>query len=319
MSDSIKFAQGAQTVRCVPVDEMAIVRRVTSATYRSADRREGDGTSRRAVVASTAATAPTVSTTLGAAAGPSTVNPRRVTVASLSGIRVGGVYLITAAGASDEAVTVTRIYTATLELELSRALTRPFASGVAFQGVELEGSFPSDVAADEMRLDNGGGPFQVTWIYTIGSVQYVVPRELWLTRYGMAPWVRFDECEPHLPGLAQSIGDAVDPASAIRGATDDALAHLLETTSERRDPAYFRGNLSLDLAIRKRAIYYCLLGSRGGPLIDLADRYATEASQHLHNLTEGKPPHRTAYVDPVTDTSAAGGEKVSAGGILARS
>jgi hypothetical protein len=231
MSDSIKFAQGAQTVRCVPVDEMAIVRRVTSATYRIDDLREGDGTSRRAVVASTAATAPTVSTTLGAAAGPSTVNPRRVTVASLSGIRVGGVYLITAAGASDEAVTVTRIYTATLELELSRALTRPFASGVAFQGVELEGSFPSDVAADEMRLDNGGGPFQVTWIYTIGSVQYVVPRELWLTRYGMAPWVRFDECEPHLPGLAQSIGDAVDPASAIRGATDDALAHLLETTS----------------------------------------------------------------------------------------
>jgi hypothetical protein len=319
MTDTILYGQGAQTLRCVPVDTNAVVRRVTSATYRIDDMREAEGTTRRAVVASTAATAPTVSTTIAAAAGPSTVSPRRVTVASLTGIRVGGVYLLTAAGASSEAVTVARIYTASLELELTRAITRPFATSSTFQGVELEGTFPSGDAGDSLRLDNGGGPFQVTWTYTIDGQAYVSPRELWLTRYGMAPWVRFDDCEPHLPGLSQSIGEAVDPSQAIRGATDDAMAHLLESTSERRDPAYFRGNLSLDLAIRKRAIGLMLLGGRGGPLIELADRYFTEASQHLHNLTEGRPPSRTVYVEPVTDTAAAGGEKVATGGVLARS
>lgn len=319
MSDSIHYGQGAQTLRCVPVDALAVVRRVTSATYRIDDMREAEGVTRRAVVASTAATAPSVSTTITAAAGPSTASPRRVTVASLTGIRVGGVYLLSNAGASDEAVTVARIYTTGLELEFTRSLSRPFVTGSTFQGLELEGTFPGDVAGDSLRLDNGGGPFQVTWSYTIGGQIYVSPRELWLTRYGMAPWVRFDDCEPHLPGLAQSIGEAVDPAQAIRGATDDALAHLLESTSGRRDPAYFRGNLSLDLAVRKRAIYYMLLGGRGGPLIDLADRYATEASQHLHNLTEGRPPSRTVYVEPVTDTAAAGGEKIATGGVLARS
>lgn len=317
---AILYAQGAQTIRCVPVDVRGVVQRVTSATYSIVDLREPEEGSRRTVVASTAAAAPSVSTTISAAAGPSTTNPKRFTVASLTGIRVGSVLLLKGTtGATDEAVTVQKIAASGLELEATRALTRAFASSSTVQGLELEGTFPSDVAGDELRLDNGGGPFQATWVYTIGGQAYVNAQELWLTRYGVAPWVRFDECERHLPGLAQSIGDAVDPAAAIRAATDDYCAHLLTTAGGwRRDPAYYRGNLSADLGIRKRAIYYMLLGSRGSPLIELADRYSTEALTHWNSLTEGKPPTHTAAVHPGTNTAQAGGETLAVGGYFSK-
>jgi hypothetical protein len=314
---TILYAQGAQTIRAVPIDALGLPRVVTSATYRIVDLREGEDTSSRDVVASTAATVSTVSTTTAAAAGPSAANPKALTLTSATGVRVGGVYLLRdTSGAVEEAVTIARLVSTAAET--TRPIMRAFASGAAFLGLEIEGTFPSNVAADEARLDNGGGPFQATWTYTIGSQLYVAPRELWLTRYGVAPWVRPDEVFRHLPGHSSVVGDSVSPEEAIRAATDDLCEHLQSSGSWRRDPAYFRGNLSADLYVRKRALVYMLRGSRSDAALALAVDYAGEALQHANNLTEGRPPTRSVAVDPVTNTASPGGEKQAAGGYFAR-
>lgn len=316
----IKYGQGAQTVRWVPIDANGVPRRVTSATYRIDDLREPLEGSRRVVVASTGATVSPVDTTLAADAGPETANPKRITLASVTGIQVGGVYMLTDGDApSDEAVTVVRVNASESGVELSRALPRSFASGDAFQGIELTGTFPADVANDETRLDLGGGPFQVTWSATIGGVLYIERRELWISRYGSAPWVRFDECAKHLPGLDQVVGSAIDPTAAIAAATDDFHEALMSTGAGwERDPTTYRGNISADLYVRKRAIYYMLIGSRSDDSIALADRFAEEARTHVNNLLTGRPGTKTVATHPVNDTATPGGEQKGAGNYFAR-
>lgn len=311
MNDSIYYARGAQTVRVVPVDRAGSPRVVSSATYSIVDLREAEGTTNRDVVSSTAATASSVSTTISADAGPTTANPRLVTLTSASGVRVGGVYLLRS-GATEEAVTVGALNGT--EVETTRPITRDFDDGASWLGLELEGTFTSDVAADELRLEHGGGPFQVTWVYTISGELYVTPRELWLTRYGVAPWVLPDHVFRHFPSLASSTGALNDVRQAIAAATDDFAEHLISTGSWRRDPAYFRGNLSADLAVRKRALMYLCRWSRSEPLLEQAAAFEAEARQHMNNLTEGRPGSRAVVVEPVEDLVDS---KAAAGGYFA--
>lgn len=311
--DVIRYAQGAQTVRLVPIDAQGMPRVVSSATYQIDDLREAELTDRRAVVASTAATLSTVATTITAAAGPSTANPRRVALTSATGVRVGGVYLLRdTTGAVEEAITVARLVSTSLET--TRPITRAFATGAAFVGLEAEGTFPSIVAADETRLESGGGPFQVTWTYTIGSVVYVQPHEKWLTRYSFSPWVRPDEIYRFLPGLASSSGDTVDPHEAIAAATEE-FAELMAASG--RDPVYLRGAPSSTLYICKRALVHVCRGSRSEALQLMAETFAGEAKAHADNLVIGRPPMRTSVVSHVDNLAAAGGEKASAGGYFA--
>jgi hypothetical protein len=310
----ILYGQGAQTIRWVPVDELGHPRALSSATYAIVDLREGESTSSRSVVASTAATAPTVSTTTTAAAGPSTANPRAVALTSATGVRVGGVYLLRdTTGAVEESCTVLRLVSAAVEL--TRPLTRAFATGAAFVGLELSGTFPADVANDEARLDGGGGPFQVTWSYTIGSVLYVAPRELWITRYGVAPWVRPDQVFRFFPGLAGYVGQQIDPHEAIAAATDE-YAELLQASG--RDPAYTRGHPSATLYVCKRAIVHLCRGSRAADLQAAKDDFVAEATMHAGNLLGGRTPVRTAVVSPDTDTDTPGGTKSAPGDLFAR-
>lgn len=317
MNDAILYSQGAQTVRSVPVDATGSVRVLGSATYSIVDLREPEDGSRREVVASTAATVSAVSTTITAAAGPSSANSRRLALTSATGVRLGGTYLLrdTTSGI-EEAITVVRVNG--LEVETTRAVMREFASGSAFLGVELEGTFPSDVAGDELRLENGGGPFQVTWVYTVGSQLYVAPRELWLTRYGVAPWVRPDEVFRHFPGFSQIVGSHVDPNEAIAGATDDYVEQLQAAGAWERDPSLFRGSMSSSLYVRKQALHRMLLGSRAEGLQEVAAQFATEAQGHMSNLITGKPPTRSVVVSPTADTATPGGEQLSRGGYFIR-
>lgn len=311
MSTMIRHGQGAQTIRWVPVDEHGIPRRITSATYSIADLREALETSRRTVVASTAATASSVSTTTTAAAGPSTANPRLVTLTSVTGVRTGGVYLLSHPTAPTvEAITVANVNASALQIETTRSVTRVFPVGSTFVGLELEATFPADVAADDTRLDHGGGPFCITWQYTLGGQLYVAPLDLWLTRYGIAPWVRADEVYRHLPGLAGNTGgESVSPEEAIAAATDDLFEALAANATSLRDPAYFRGNLSASAYVRKRAIVYMLRGARNADALALAQVYDDEARGHLNNLTEGRPPARSVAVHPYDDTAESGGSK----------
>lgn len=306
----IHYGQGAQTIRWVPRDHLGHARQVP-VTYLVVDLREPETAARRVVVASTAATAPIVSTTTTAATGPDTANPRRVSIASGEDLRQGGIYRI-ADGTTEETFTVATVNVSGLEIETTRPLTRSYSLGATIDGLEVTGTFPASVADDETRLTSGGGPFLALWQYTIDGVDYVASGELWLTRYGVAPWVSFDDCTRHLPGLAQYVGEAVDPLEAIRGATDEFIARMHAAGTWRRDPAYFRGNLSADLFIRKWAIGTMLRGGRGENSIALAQEFLREAEGHLNNMTIGAPPTRSVAIDPTSNVAAAGGEEQAA-------
>ena len=149
----------------------------------------------------------------------------------------------------------------------------------------------------------------------IGGQQYLAARELWLTRYGVAPFLLPDQVYKFLPGSASYVGQQVDPNEAILAATED-FAELLAASG--RDPAYMRGQPSSSLFVCKRALVYLLRGSRSVDLQPLADVYAAEALQHANNLVVGRPPVRTAVVDHDTDTAPASGTKTAAGGFFAR-
>lgn len=302
---TIRYGQGAQTIRWVPIDDMGIPRRVSAATYSIVDLREAEDTSRRTVAASTSATASSVSTTTTAVAGPSTANPRLVSLTSLTGIRTGGAYMLSHGSAAvDETITVSRTITGALQVQTSRPLTRAFPSGSTFTGLELEATFPADVADDETRLDLGGGPFCVIWVYTIGEQRYVTPQDVWITRYGATPWVRPDQVYRYMPGLASSTGgESFDPEQAIMAATDDLFEALSSAATPLRDPSNFRGDASATAYVAKRAIVYLLRAARDADALALSQVYADEAKGHLNNLTTGRPPTRAVSVDPVDDVS----------------
>lgn len=316
---TIIYQQGAQTIRHAPVDRMGVPRVVSSATYTILDLRDAEGGTDHEVVASTPAVIPSGSFSLTAAAGPNAADPRRLAVASVAGIETDRVYLLQdASSGRQESVRIAGVDAGALELTLTNGLVRDYASGSTGTAIELEGTFPAAVANDEQRLDRGGGPFQVTWVYSIDGELYVSPREIWLTRYGIQPWVTFDRVARHLPGLAQQVGDVVTPEAAIAGATDDLAEHLQASGTWERDPAYFRGNMSAELCVRKWAIKYLLLGTRNEPAIDLARDYDVAGRRHADNLTQGRPTNRSVAIDPIDNQATAGGERAAAGGYFAR-
>lgn len=313
MKDSIRYGQGAQPVRVVPIDRRGRPSEVGSVTYTIVDLREAETAARREVVASTTATAPTVSTTLSAAAGPSQANQHRLTLVDATDVRVGGTYLLRSS-TTEQAVTVAALQSTTVDTVTP--IRSEFGSGSSWLGLEHVGTFPSDVAADETRLETGGGPFQVVWTYTIGSDVYVRGQELWLTRYGVEPWVLPDEVLRHFPGLAASTGVANNLPGAIAGATDEIVAHLIESGSWARDPAYFRGNLGADLAVRKWALAILCRGARTPEMLEQARDFDAQARGHASSLTEGRPNNRAVVVAPVDDVSTS---TAAVGGLFARS
>ncbi len=315
MNDTILFGRGDQTIRFVPVDPTGTPRRVTTATLSIVDLRDPIGSSSHEVLASTAAVASAVAATLTAASGPSTADPRRLTVDDTTGYRTNSVHLLEDLGSGrQESFRVSVVDASALELTATNDFYRNYDSASTIVALELEGSFPGTVADDEQRLDNGGGPFLVVWVYTIAAQLYVHTEEKWITRYGVQPWVTADQVFQTLPGLAQQGGESVTPEQAIAAATDDLFEHLQGSAHWKRDPAYFRGNISADLAVRKWAVMYMLRGQRNDPALDLADRYEIKGLQHAQNLTEGKPTNRSVAIDPINETARPGGERASVGG-----
>lgn len=315
---TIKYNQGAQIIRLAPVDKTGHAREVTAATYSILDLRYPEDADKHVVVASTATTETSVTTTLTAAAGPQTANPRRATLTDTTDFRVGGLYLFEDDDqATAEDVRVVRVDAANSEIALSRDLRFAYTAVATVTSLELEGTFPADVAADEARLDSGGGPFQVTWVYTIGSELYLSPVDLWLTRYGVAPWVTPGEMLKFLPGYP--VGDQVSPEEAISAATDDLIEGLLAAGWSERDPARFRSHPSSSLYVSKRAWVYMLRGSRADDSVALQEMYAGEALQHMGNMTTGRPPARSVVIDEVNLTAQAGGETKGGYGLFARS
>lgn len=308
----VLYNRGAQTLRWAPVDALGHVR-AASGTYSIVDLREPEDGSRRVVQASTAATVAATSTTTTAEAGPGSAEPRRLSLTSSTGFRRGSTYLLTS-GARSVGVTVEQVGTG--EVWLTTELRETFAVGATLAAVELEATFPADVANDELRLQRGGGPFQITYVYTLDDRLCLAPITFWLTRYGVQPWIKADEAMRHLPGLARQLGADTPPEEAVRAATDDVVARVF---ASGRDMAFLRSSLDVDLAVRKLTIYYLLLGQRRPDARELANDFRDQANKHLDDCLLGQPSSRTTDLDPYYDTAPAGHDRRQIGGIVRRS
>lgn len=299
----ILYNEGAQTLLHVPVDNHGRVTRVASASYSIVDARHSVTSADREIQASTAATVDSAATTLSAAAGPGTSDPRLLTVASASAFTEGHTYIVEQSGAR-EAFVVQRKDTAGNRIWTKTDLRLDWTTGADVLGVEISGTFPSTEANDEDEVEDGGGPYLVIWDYQISGAGYLVPEEVWISRYAIPPFCTEGYVLEAFPALARSMrGDGPTVSQAIKVAHDDLLNEL---EASGIDPRYFKSLPYLRNTERKRAIEYLLRWKQTADDSAEADRWEERYMRAVENLTTGKPPVGTVRLDPATDTAPPG-------------
>lgn len=289
----VQYGQGAQTLRLTPIDAAGRPARVTSASYSIVDVRELETSSDR-VIASGSATLSAVDTTLSAAGGAGTANPRQLTLASATGVSVGQRLLATTAEGRTLLV-VERISGSAITVRDQVPLALP--SGTPIQALDLEASFPSDEANDQDALREGR-EYQCTWTYALQGETIRVAQAVWLVRYTGEAWITEDDVVRAYPSLPDRVRGKVRIVDAITVATQDLIAEL--EAAGRRAEGYRTGLPGL-VAVRNRAIAYCLRwvgsGDTDASYADVCDERYTRLRD---NLITGRP-GTASDMDPVDD------------------
>jgi hypothetical protein len=303
MEHLVKFGQGAHTLYHVPMDEFGKPQRIASATYSIVDLREPDSSSARVVVASTAATLDAASTTLDETAGPTASHgdPNRLPVAAVTGFVSGRTYLLEKAdGSARETVIVSGVDAANGRLYSLFPIQHDYASSDLIRGVEFSGTFPSDDASDEESLQDGGGPYQVQWVYTMNGQVWCVPESIWLSRYDFAPLCTDVDVLMECPMLAERGRGRFTVRMALGAAMDQLVAELM---SADMDPSQFRLSPSIRQAVKKKACEYMFRWCQT-PADDLrAELYRAEYERLINNLLTGRPGKHVVQVSKADDTA----------------
>lgn len=185
----VRFNGGNQSVVVIPLDGRGVPTLPSAASGTIVDLRYPEDGSDREILAAGAGSIDSASTTLSAAAGAGQANRALLSVASAAGLVEGHAYLLTDATTSRrELVWIDTIDGTSIYLRSN--LTSVFASASTLEGIEVTWTFPTAEAADESRLDAGGGPYalDVTWTGVdpvnarfIGWVRRNPERALWCT------------------------------------------------------------------------------------------------------------------------------------------
>lgn len=136
-----------------------------TATWEVHDLTTGIGSSAY-VVASGAAVMDTLSRSPSSAAGPGTPNPRRVSMASTTGIEVGRTYLMREGGRS-ELVEVAGLSTDAY-VDLRHALVGSYTTAATLEGVTMLALLPDEIAATTRYADYDE-PLRIVWTYANGE------------------------------------------------------------------------------------------------------------------------------------------------------
>lgn len=312
----VLFNEGAQTIRHVPVDRHGRVTRVVSPSYSIVDLRRSEDDTDRTVQASTAATVDSASTTLTAAAGPSTSDARLLQVASASAFTEGHTYILRHEG-NRESFVVHRKDTPNNRIYTQTDLRNAWASGASVLGVEISGTFPATEADDELELEDGAGPYLVLWDYSINSAGYLVPETIWLSRYQIPPFIDEQYVLQAFPSFARSVrGDGPSVQLAIKVAHDDYVSEL---EAAGIDPAYMIPSTFAKTTVRMRALEYLFRWRQTEPDTVEADRWAERFDNAIRNIHTGRTPRGTVKIDPDSATAPAGPDLLDAHGYLIRS
>lgn len=304
MDHVVKFGQGAHTLRHVPMDEFGRPQRISSATYTIVDTREPEESAAREVVASTAATLGSASTTLDETAGPTASHgdPNRIPVAAVTNFAAGRTYLLERAdGSARETVVVVGIDSANARLYSLYPVQHDYAVSDLIRACELEGTFPSDDASDEESLQDGGGPYQVLWIYTMNGRSWCVPEAIWLSRYDFAPLCTDVSVLTLNPMLADRGKGRFSVRMALSAAMDDLVAELMSANVE---PAQYRLSPVITQAARHKAVEYMLRWCQTPADDARADIHRSEYRRLVDNLLTGKVGAHVVKLDQGSDTAA---------------
>ena len=158
-SHKIIFGGGDQSLIFSPF------KRVTSADYIIEDFVTYSSGSSDRLVASGSAIINGADTTISVAAGPNTVDPRKLVVVANTDLTASHRYVITDIDTGEyETFTIDSIQGTTVKTEVPMLHKYPALSTV--QGLELLATFPAETAGDEDFL-NRNEPLRVVWKYTI--------------------------------------------------------------------------------------------------------------------------------------------------------
>ncbi|WP_434424610.1 hypothetical protein [Nannocystis pusilla] len=304
MTHQIIYGAGAQALRSVPVNAHGRPTVVTACTYRIVDLRKGeDDPEREVVAAGTAATIDTTSSSTSATCGKGTVNARKIPVQSTVGFQQGRHYLITLADGTREMFLCEGIGTGYL---LPRdELQRQYATAATVRGLEVEGTFPSIVANDETKIEDGqGGPYAIDWTWDLDPS----PRReiVWIIRQPDSLFCTEEDVLSIDPSLAATTGQRIQISTAIRQA---AMEVRVQLQLHQIDPDNFHAGDALKLAVLYRTCWHLVRLLKGEENQARAEVYKAEAQKYLDNITIGQPPAKTVKTNPSTDTAPGGTSK----------
>lgn len=294
MSDPrVKYGQGAQTIRFVPMDPMGRPARVISATFSIVDTGEPeDGDDR--TIATGAAVLGAVNATLSAAAGVGQGNARTLSLVSSTGVVEGRSYLL-ASGGARALVTVTSVNGSTVTIKSTPGAS--FPTGSTFQAIELEAEFPSSEANDSDAIEEQRR-YQITWSYELQGDRHLTSQPIWLVRYTGEAWITEADVISIYPMLPDRIRGKATVGDCIVAATRDLIGEL---EGAGQEPEYYRTSTGGVLAMANRAVEYGLRWA--GTEAD--ENYATlcmaRYEKQIANLIGGGN-NKAAKLDPVSDT-----------------
>jgi len=295
----VLYNEGDETIYSIPTDRHGRPRVLASCTYfiehvaraETAADRFVEGTE----ASPTAATVDTVSTTTTAAVGPGS-NARSVTLTSAAGVSENHYYLLEGGGNS-ELVLVEDVSGSTVYFRFG--VSREFASGATFKGIEVSGTFPAAEADDEDQLDLGGGPYRTTWLATIDGFA-----ERWTTwqrvvRRSSTVRVMDRDVLMRDPGLRAKTGERVRLETCIQAAWQD-YRDLLKHHGRNPDLEHTDATLA---AVAFRAAWYARIQMPGEKDERMAERWEAEWNRYTANLTTGQVPHGHVRLDKAADES----------------
>jgi hypothetical protein len=281
-------------VRHIPVDELAVPRRVSSADVVVVDLRLAYDDPDRVVIASQAATIDPTDLEIVVDAGPSTTHPTRISLDDTAGLDVGRTYLLESPGALTEPLTIRHIDGDNHMVYAEHEIRHPFPAGSRLIGLELGVEILSVVNTEDGEQDEGG-PYGVIWTYEIGDQTYHPIDDLYIRRHSLPAWCREPDVLQAYPRLARRTRESFEVTQAIASATSQTKAEL-ELAGVK--PETITSDVLREVVVC-RSISLCLrwLRSNDSPSDedDIA-YYEKRADVLTRSLLNGQPPVRTADV-----------------------
>lgn len=313
MTHRIRYTGGNQTVYHVARDRYGRARIPASANYAIVRLWKHEDDAEREVVASTAATIDSASTTLNASAGPAQANPRLLPVSSSASFSPGHRYLLSQ-GELSELVEVEGVDTA--QVYVKHELRYDYTTGADLDGIEITGTFSSAAAADEEDLEAGGGPYGVIWSYTLAGIPIYALEEAWVVRYTSQPLITTADLLRRWPMVTEICKDRWNPEDAIAAASEDFLSDMEEMGA---DPHGLRHSPSTMVCVADRALEYIERWANTDDSVEHANLLRQDYERRVRSLLTGQRPVRTADVKQATDQAAQGGSKDYGAPLIRRS